>query len=194
MFEKVGSGEISNREVIEVIFPHLKENKHSLGGGLVKKRVQKSGNNQLPVKGLIPGRPVHISKCCHPILGDRIVGIVSEGKGIMVHTIGCEALDVYTDAPEAWLDLSWQAHDDNTEIYIGRVDIMLKHVSGSLASVLALVAQDDGNVSNIKFTERSVDIFRIELDLEVRDVKHLTDVMSALRASKFVNSIERAFA
>jgi GTP pyrophosphokinase len=112
----------------------------------------------------------------------------------MVHTIGCEALDVYTDAPEAWLDLSWQAHDDNTEIYIGRVDIMLKHVSGSLASVLALVAQDDGNVSNIKFTERSVDIFRIELDLEVRDVKHLTDVMSALRASKFVNSIERAFA
>ena len=194
VFEKVGSGEISNREVIEVIFPHLKENKHSLGGGLVKKRVQKSGNNQLPVKGLIPGRPVHISKCCHPILGDRIVGIVSEGKGIMVHTIGCEALDVYTDAPEAWLDLSWQAHDDNTEIYIGRVDIMLKHVSGSLASVLALVAQDDGNVSNIKFTERSVDIFRIELDLEVRDVKHLTDVMSALRASKFVNSIERAFA
>ena len=165
-----------------------------MGGGLVKKRVQKSGNNQLPVKGLIPGRPVHISKCCYPIFGDRIVGIVSEGKGIMVHTIGCEALDVYTDAPEAWLDLSWQAHDDNTEIYIGRVDIMLKHVSGSLASVLALVAQDDGNVSNIKFTERSVDIFRIELDLEVRDVKHLTDVMSALRASKFVNSIERAFA
>ena len=64
---------------------------------------------------------------------------------------------------------------------------------GALASVLSIIAQDDGNVSNIKFSERSADIFRIELDLEVRDVKHLTDIISALRASKYVNTIERAF-
>jgi GTP pyrophosphokinase len=121
------------------------------------------------------------------------VGIVAEGKGIMVHTIDCEALEVYTETPEDWLDLSWQSPENSSSIYVARVDMALKHVSGALASVLSLIAQDHGNVTNIKFNERSVDVFRIELDLEVRDVKHLTDVITALRASNYVNSIERAF-
>jgi len=196
VFEKVGSGEISDRKVLEIIFPRLKDKKEIKKASSIildTKRTHKGGDNQLPIKGLTPGLPVHISKCCHPLPGDRIVGIVSEGKGIMVHTIDCEALDVYTEAPEAWLDLSWHPKDEDSEIFIGRADMTIKHVPGALASVLSIIAQDDGNVSNIKFSERSADIFRIELDLEVRDAKHLTDIISALRASKFVNTIERAF-
>lgn len=196
VFEKVGSGEISDRSVLELIFPALKEQSENKKTGAIvvdNKRSHKAGDNQLPIKGLTPGLAVHISKCCHPLPGDRIVGIVSAGKGIMVHTIDCEALDVYTEAPEVWLDLSWHPPENSAEVFIGRVEIALKHVSGALAAVLALIAQDDGNVSNVKFNERSADVFRIELDLEVRDVKHLTDVVSALRASKFVNSIERSF-
>ncbi|MBL4602628.1 MAG: bifunctional (p)ppGpp synthetase/guanosine-3',5'-bis(diphosphate) 3'-pyrophosphohydrolase, partial [Emcibacteraceae bacterium] len=196
VFEKVGSGEITDRKVLEIIFPSLKDKKDNKKTGAIvidTKRAHKGGDNQLPIKGLVPGLSVHISNCCHPLPGDRIVGIVSEGKGIMVHTIDCEALDVYTDAPEAWLDLSWQAYEEGSEMFVGRVDMSLKHVSGALASVLSIVAQDEGNVSNIKFSERSADVFRIELDLEVRDVKHLTGVISALRASNYVNSIDRAF-
>lgn len=196
VFEKVGSGEISDRSVLEMVFPSLKNNKDAKKTGSIvvdTRRVHKGGDNQLPIKGLTPGLPVHISKCCHPLPGDRIVGIVSEGKGIMVHTIDCEALDVYTEAPEAWLDLSWHPPENSAEVYIGRVDIALKHVSGALASILSIIAQDDGNVVNLKFRERSADIFRIELDLEVRDVKHLTDVISALSASDFVSAAERAF-
>lgn len=196
VFEKVGSGELSDRNVLEIVFPSIKDNKNSKKSGAIvldTKRAHKGGDNQLPIKGLTPGLLVHISKCCHPLPGDRIVGIVSEGKGIMVHTIDCEALDVYTEAPEAWLDLSWQQPESSSEIFVARVVISLKHVSGALASVLSIVARDQGNVSNIKFSERSADVFRIELDLEVRDVKHLTGVISALRASKYVNSIDRAF-
>lgn len=195
VFEKVGSGELSDRAVLEIIFPSIRENNNNKSAGSIvvdSKRSHKAGDNQLPIKGLIPGLEVNISKCCHPLPGDRIVGVVAEGKGIMVHTIDCDALDVYTDAPEVWLDLSWQ-RPENSEIYIGRVDMSLKHVSGALASVLQIVAQDQGNVSNIKLSERSADIFRIELDLEVRDAKHLTGVIAALRASKYVNNIERAF-
>lgn len=196
VFEKVGSGEISDRSVLELIFPALKaksENKKTGAIVVDTKRSHKAGDNQLPIKGLTPGLAVHISKCCHPLPGDRIVGIVSAAKGILVHTIDCEALDVYTEAPEVWLDLSWHPPENSAEVFIGRVELALKHVSGALASVLTIVAQDDGNVSNVKFNERSADVFRIELDLEVRDVKHLTDVVAALRASKYVNSVERSF-
>lgn len=196
VFEKVGSGELSDRAVLEIVFPSLKNNQDTNSTSAIvvdKSRPLKAGDNQLPIKGLTPGLDVHISKCCHPIPGDRIVGIVAEGKGIMVHTIDCEALEVYTHTPEDWLDLSWQHPESNSAIYIARVDITLKHVSGALASVLSLIAKDQGNVTNVKFIERSIDIFRIELDLEVRDVKHLTDVITALQASKYINSIERAY-
>lgn len=196
VFEMVGSGEISDRSVLEIVFPSLKNKKDTKKTGAIvvdTKRSHKGGDNQLPIKGLTPGLPVHISKCCHPLPGDRIVGIVSEGKGIMVHTIDCDALDVYTEAPEAWLDLSWHPPENSAEIFIGRADVVLKHVPGALASILSIIAQDDGNVSNVKFRERSADVFRIELDLEVRDAKHLTDLISALRASKYVDSAERAF-
>jgi guanosine-3',5'-bis(diphosphate) 3'-pyrophosphohydrolase len=196
VFEMVGSGEISDRTVLEIVFPSLKNKKDTKKSGPIvvdTKRSHKGGDNQLPIKGLTPGLPVHISKCCHPLPGDRIVGIVSEGKGVMVHTIDCDALDVYTEAPEAWLDLSWHPPENSAEIFIGRVNVVLKHVPGALASILSIIAQDDGNVSNVKFRERSADVFRIELDLEVRDAKHLTDLISALRASKYVDSAERAF-
>jgi len=196
VFEKVGSGELSDRSVLEIIFPSIKDQKTAKKAGSIvldTKRSHKGGDNQLPIKGLTPGLLVHISKCCHPLPGDRIVGIVAEEKGIMVHTIHCEALNVYTEAPEAWIDLSWQQPENSAEVFVGRVDLSLKHVSGALASVLSIVAQDQSNVSNIKFSERSADVFRIELDLEVRDVKHLMGVISALRASKYVNNIDRAF-
>lgn len=196
VFEKVGSGELSDRAVLEIVFPSLKNKQDTISTSAIvvdKSRPHKAGDNQLPIKGLTSGLDVHISKCCHPIPGDRIVGIVAEGKGIMVHTIDCEALEVYTDTPEDWLDLSWQYPENKSSIHIARVNITLKHVSGALASVLLLIAKDQGNVTNVKFIERSIDIFRIELDLEVRDAKHLTDVITALQASKYINSIERAY-
>ncbi len=196
VFEMVGSGEMSDRAVLEIIFPAIKNKETTASINTIvidKKRAHKAGDNQLPIKGLSPGLPVYISKCCHPLPGDRIIGIVASGKGIMVHTIDCEALDVYTDAPEVWLDLSWISPEKNQEIFVARIDISLKHETGSLANILSLIAQDQGNVSNIKLNERSPDNFRIELDLEVRDVKHLTSIIAALRASNYVNSVERAF-
>ncbi|MBT5187182.1 MAG: bifunctional (p)ppGpp synthetase/guanosine-3',5'-bis(diphosphate) 3'-pyrophosphohydrolase, partial [Kordiimonadaceae bacterium] len=197
VFEKVGNGEISDRSVLEIVFPSLKDSNASKSHGSIvldNKRSHKAGDQHLPIKGLTPGLPVHISKCCHPLPGDRIIGIIATGKGIMVHTIDCQALDVYTETPELWLDLSWHPPENSAEIFVARVDLHLKHVTGALASVLAIVAQDEGNVSNVIFNERSADVFRIELDLEVRDVKHLTSIIAALRASKYVSSVERAFA
>lgn len=196
IFEMVGSGEIPDRTVLEIVFPALrdKENTTSVNSIVLdKNKTHKAGDNQLPIKGLVPGLDVHISKCCHPLPGDRIIGIVSSGKGIMVHTIDCQALDVYTDTPEAWLDLSWILPENTREIFVGRIEVALKHVTGAMASILSLIAQDKGNVSNLKFSERSPDVFRIELDLEVRDVKHLNSIIAALRASKYVTSAERAY-
>ena len=62
-----------------------------------------------PIRGLIPGMAVHFAGCCHPLPGDRIVGIVTTGKGVTIHTIDCETLESFADTPERWIDVGWEA-------------------------------------------------------------------------------------
>ena len=196
IFELVGKGELSDRKVLETIYPGIKlNNNRPLASSkmLEEGGIRKGGDHSVPIKGLTPGLAVHMSDCCHPIMGDRIVGIVTTGKGIMVHTIDCEALDVYSDTPESWLDLSWLDRADESSVFVSRIEVLLEHLPGALAAVLNVVAQEKGNISNIKFIERAPELFRITLDIEVRDVKHLTSIITAMRVSEQVNSVERDF-
>ena len=196
VYELVGKGELSDRKVLETIYPGIKLNiaQAASAAKFVDRDVKRiHGTHSIPIKGLTPGLAVHMSDCCHPIMGDRIVGIVTTGKGIMVHTIDCEALDVYSDTPETWLDLSWLSNDEENSVFVSRVEVLLQHLPGALAAVLAVVAKEKGNISNIKFIERAPELFRIALDIEVRDVKHLTSIIAALRVSDSVSSVERAY-
>src|SRR3546814_1151545 len=69
-------------------------------------RQGKGRETSVPIKGLIPGMAVHYAHCCHPLPGDRIVGIVTTGKGVTVHTIDCDTLERFQATPERWVDLS----------------------------------------------------------------------------------------
>ncbi len=196
IYEMVGKGELPDRKVLETIYPGIKLNNHhpqTIAKMIDVNKNRKGGDHSIPIKGLTPGLAVHMSECCHPIMGDRIVGIVTTGKGIMVHTIDCEALDVYSDTPESWLDLSWLDMADENSVFVSRVEVLLEHQPGALAAVLNVVAQEKGNISNIKFIERAPELFRITLDIEVRDVKHLTSIITALRVNEQVSSVERDF-
>ena len=63
---------------------------------------------------------------------------------------------------------------------------------GSLGELSMLIARNDGNISNLKVTGRSPDFFDLMIDVQVRDVRHLTNIIAALRASTVINSVERA--
>lgn len=196
IYELVGKGELPGQKVLETIYPGIRLNNHrpqTRAKMIDQNRKRKGGDHSIPIKGLTPGRTVHMSDCCHPIMGDRIVGIVTTGKGIMVHTIDCEALDVYSDTPESWLDLSWLDLGDEDCVFVSRVEVLLEHQPGVLAAVLNVVAREKGNISNIRFVERAPELFRITLDIEVRDVKHLTSIITALRVSEQVSSVERDY-
>ena len=65
----------------------------------------------VPIRGLIPGMALHFAGCCHPLPGDRIVGIVTTGKGVTIHTIDCETLESFAETPERWLDVAWSSDE-----------------------------------------------------------------------------------
>ncbi len=204
VYAEVGLGHLPARGVLEAVYPTVKNKSGDAnkGGKVVPlsdaRRKQKAAAKQkhdgLPIKGMIPGMAVHYAGCCHPLPGDRIVGIVTTGRGVTVHTIDCDVLEGFVDEPNRWMDLAWDvdADADADQHHVGRVHLTVLNVPGSLGELSTLIAKAEGNISNLKITNRSSDFFDMMIDIEVRGVKHLTDIIAALRASPAINSVDRA--
>ena len=192
----VGAGHHTGREVVEAIFPGTRDKADDDKVVPLARARGKQGKDEgrggVSIKGLIPGMAVHFANCCHPLPGDRIVGIVTTGKGVTIHTIDCETLEEFVDTPERWLDVSWDIDNKAPDIHVGRVHLTVLNVPGSLGELSTVIARNDGNISNLKITDRSPQFFNMLIDIEVRDVKHLTNVIAALRANPSINSVERA--
>ncbi len=123
--------------------------------------------------------------------GDRIVGIVTTGKGVTIHTIDCDTLESFADEPERWLDVAWSS-DEADAAHVGRINVTIANEPGNLGSLTTTIGKQGGNISNLKITNRSTDFFEIMVDIQVADVKHLTTIIAALRATPVINSVERA--
>ncbi|SMF77863.1 GTP pyrophosphokinase [Azospirillum oryzae] len=192
----VGSGLHSVREVFHAVFPGhkaqaapaVRETEESAPKPKAKTRKESA----LPIRGLIPGMAVHYARCCHPLPGDRIVGIVTTGKGVTIHTIDCETLESFHESPERWIDVSWETGPDSPEEHVGRISVVIANEQGSLGTLFTVIGKNQGNVIHQKITNRSTDYFELLIDIDVKDAKHLTNIMAALRATPAIHSVERA--
>jgi guanosine-3',5'-bis(diphosphate) 3'-pyrophosphohydrolase len=194
VYEALGQGQITESQILEAIFPGQKfsgEYAKSVTAARDRAREGKSGDHAIPIRGVTSGTAVHLAECCHPLPGDRIVGIVMPGKGVQVHTIDCEALVAYSEVPERWLDLSWQSEGGKPEVFVGRLSVLLTHEVGALATLANVISRDQGNINNLRIVDRDPDFFRLLVDIEVKNAKHLTNIIAALRATSVVNSVER---
>ncbi|MCH8924626.1 MAG: bifunctional (p)ppGpp synthetase/guanosine-3',5'-bis(diphosphate) 3'-pyrophosphohydrolase [Proteobacteria bacterium] len=191
----VGKGHHSAREVLVAVFPGVKQTTRSMRVwpfGRGRGRGDKAKKSKLPIKGLIPGMAVHYARCCHPLPGERIVGIVTTGKGVTVHTIDCETLETFQDTPERWIDLAWEVDEEESDAHTGRLRLVVANEPGSLGDLSTIIGKNHGNISNLKITDRSLDFFEMLVDVEVQDAKHLSNIIAALRAAPVITSVERA--
>jgi guanosine-3',5'-bis(diphosphate) 3'-pyrophosphohydrolase len=192
---EIGEGLLSRQQVIDLIIGQKKSTGKGVSSMLSNlskpfRKRKASASAPMPIKGLIPGMALHFAGCCHPIPGDRIVGIVTTGKGVTIHTMDCETLENYADAPERWIDVGWE-RDVADAKYVGRLRAHVSHEPASLATVTNVIAKENGNINNLKIINRSIDFFEILLDIEVSDLRHLNNIIAGLRAKEVVQSVER---
>jgi GTP pyrophosphokinase len=194
LYAMVGEGLESDREVLVTVFPGTKKSAKATNVVPLRGRKKKDKGNAVPIKGLIPGMAVHYAGCCHPLPGDRIVGIVTTGKGVTIHTIDCDTLESFANTPERWLDVSWEAATEEVDGdgRVGRINLIVANEQGSLGALSTVIAKNYGNITNLKITNRTQQFWEMLIDIEVRDVKHLSNIIAALRATPAINSVERA--
>ncbi|MBT4880321.1 MAG: bifunctional (p)ppGpp synthetase/guanosine-3',5'-bis(diphosphate) 3'-pyrophosphohydrolase [Alphaproteobacteria bacterium] len=186
---QVGEGQLSSSEVIHVIFPEKKlKEMHTETENTVP---VSQADTSIPIKGLLPGMALHYASCCHPIPGDRIVGIATTGSGVTIHTTDCETLENFEDEPERWIDVVWNENMTAEEPHAARVKVTLINESGSLGKLATVIGKNGSNILNLKIVQRNTEFFDLFLDIEVKDLAHLTNIIAALRAIELVNSVER---
>jgi GTP pyrophosphokinase len=197
----IGSGHIASRDVFYALHPDMKPKEPSQQQelqslqsfvGNEKKTHQKGKSAPMPIKGLIPGMALHFARCCHPLPGDRIVGIVTTGKGVTIHTIDCETLESFADTPERWLDVSWEEGEDSPESHVGRLMITIANEPGALGTLSTVIGKNGGNITNLKIMNRSMDFWDMMIDVYVRDSRHLSDIIAALRSTPEITTVNRA--
>ncbi len=199
LFASIGQGNIKQNETVKALSPEKEKTDKKRMSLLEKLRMKKSAPSSetteknktpIPIKGLISGMAVHFAPCCHPLPGEKIVGIMSSGQGIVIHTSDCDELNHFSEEPERWIDVSWETSADG-DSHIGRLKAILAHKAGSLGTLANVIAQEDGNINNIRITDRATDYFEMIVDVEVKDINHLSTIMASLRSKDSILSVER---
>jgi len=190
LYEALGRGNLSIKSFMNAVFPG-RESTKTLDKFFNREMID-DNTARLYVKGdgLRAGVSMHLSNCCSPIPGDRIVGFHSEGHGVDIHSIDCEVLAELEGQQDRWLDLGWRRAAGQTAS-TARITTTVEHVPGALADVTKIVGEAGGNLTNIKTLKRSPSFFDMVIDIEVSDNRHLMQIVAALRASAYVVSAKR---
>ena len=116
---------------------------------------------------------------------------MSAFKKVTVHTIDCDTLSNFQDSPERWVDIAWDVSDESP-VHTGRLQLVVANEPGCLGSLSTLIGKNNGNISNLKITNRSPDFFEMLIDVQVVDTKHLSNIIAALRTMPVITNVERA--
>jgi GTP pyrophosphokinase len=209
LYVGVGAGHIGPKDVVHAAYPEMLEAARAprmMPALLARAPTAKppSRDSGMAITGLVSGMAVHYAGCCHPLPGDPIVGIVTTGKGVTIHTKRCSTLESFAATPERFIDVDWDyaasvatgsgAGRSKGDTHTGRISVIATNEPTTLANLTNAVARQDGGVTNLKIVNRQQDFVEILVDVEVRDLRHLSMVIAGLRAVSGLTQVERAHA
>ena len=178
LLARLGSAEMPARRVVETLYPELAQ------------AVAEEVDSGRPVAGLTADQAFRRANCCQPVPGERIVGITYRGQGVVVHAIDCPALEEFEEQTSRWVDLHWHSGRHKPVFTVG-LDLTISNDAGVLGRICTLIGEQKANISDLRFTDRKPDFYRLILDVDLRDVEHLHMVMTALEAETDVAQLSR---
>jgi len=176
----LGAAELTGIELMELIYPEMFKGEN----------LPEYSSDVISFVGLPAGAKGKTAKCCKPLPGERIVGISRKGKGVLIHAIDCQQLIDFEEKNENWLDLRWP-EKFGTEGYSSSVIVTLLNKAGVLGKICSLIGEQKANITDIKFFEERADYYIIYIELDVRNIEHLMNILSAITADEDVAEASR---
>ena len=130
------------------------------------------------------------ARCCNPIRGERIVGYITRGKGVSVHSASCKNVVNLLFDPERRIDVEWDTGEDLAP-YVVRLTMQVEDRKGMLAEISSRVSNINTNITNMEARTGDDRQARIEMTVEISDVKHLDRVIKSIKGVEGVLGVER---
>jgi guanosine-3',5'-bis(diphosphate) 3'-pyrophosphohydrolase len=199
----VGRNEIPDDDVLKAVYPDFKSDTplgpkptadwFGVAGETALKFQVPESEGAIPIRGINLDLPVRFSKEGGAVPGDRIVGIMTPGEGITIFPIQSPALAAYDNEPERWLDVRWDVDEARRARYPARIAVKSRNAPGSLAAVTQVIADNDGNIDNLRMQRTTADYTNVAIDLEVWDLKHLNAIIAGIRTLPMTAEAQRVF-
>jgi guanosine-3',5'-bis(diphosphate) 3'-pyrophosphohydrolase len=191
LFAALGYGKLAAKSVLAkmVSQDQLKEAPES-GIASVVRRVLGPAEEKIKVRGY-DDLMVFRARCCNPIRGEKIVGYITRGKGVSVHSAVCPNVVNLLYDPERRIEVEWDKGTD-TSPYTVRLSLQVEDRKGILADVTSKIAGINTNIRNVEATSDADQRGRIDITIEISDLKHLQKVIKSLKSVDGVVDVERA--
>ena len=135
------------------------------------------------------GGVINFANCCMPLPGDEIMGYHTAGKGIVVHRTECPNVAEYRKSPDRWVPIGWD-HKVSGD-FAAALRIEVDNRPGALAQVAAAVADAESNIDRVEYLERDINVAVLRFSIEVRDRRHLANVIRKVRRVSVVLGVQR---
>ena len=191
LYRLVGLGKIIiNREFIEQVLPSgvVSPHKETLLERMVSRVGMKPSGKIIIKDGADP--TLSLAKCCSPIKGEPVIGYVTVGKGITVHSARCALIIKEILDSQRMVEVTWDPSSKGS--YKARLLVKAEDSPGVLAKVASTIGQLEGNISKAEVETFAGKNARINLELSIRDLRHLEDITNQLVKLKEIISAERA--
>ncbi len=193
LLSRVGFGKVAPRSILSRVVPEEQLVESEAKPGMLEKAVSRilpfAGGGPIVVKGQ-DDLLAYLAKCCSPLPGEDIVGYVTRGRGVSVHSADCPNVRNLWHHPERRIDVKWGRPKDKRELYLISVVLETEDRPGILAHLTEAIASQETNISHIE-AETGTGRGLIQITLQVRDRRHLEKVLSRLRAVPGVRTVDR---
>ncbi|HTM25180.1 MAG TPA: bifunctional (p)ppGpp synthetase/guanosine-3',5'-bis(diphosphate) 3'-pyrophosphohydrolase [Vicinamibacterales bacterium] len=195
LFTALGYGKLAVKSVLAKLVPQeaLKEAPPETGLAQVAsvvRRVLGPSEDKIKVRGF-DDLMVFRARCCNPIRGEKIVGYITRGKGVSVHAAVCPNVMNLLYDPERRIEVEWDKGTDASH-YTVRLSLQVEDRKGILADVTSKIAGINTNIRNVEATSDTDSRGRIDMTVEISDLKHLQKVIKSLKSVDGVVDVERA--
>lgn len=136
------------------------------------------------------GKAISFAHCCYPIPGDKVAGVLTSSKGLVMHQFNCGNLLHAKQKNEQWLEIDWQA-DENEEFEV-LVRVQVENRRGMLASIANVIAQIGVNIEHLEVEEKDHLMKALNLVISVSNIDKLDEALYAIKSLEFVRSVARA--
>lgn len=187
----IGRGELSAIDLMKAMGVAIDDSKMKELGRRAPAR-KTDPDLSVPVRGVARTTALKISPDTGAVPGERIVGILMPGEGIMIYPIFATALEQFDNQPERWVDLAWDTGAEDQR-FPARIKVTILNEVGALAQVTQAISDLGGNIDALQMVARegARDFFDLDITLEVTDLKHLNGIMDSLRGKTSVSDVSR---